>query len=54
MYGHLAEIYIDEGDKVATGKVIAKIGESVDGKVLHFEIWNSRTNQNPEKWLAKK
>ena len=54
VYGHLAEIYIDEGDKVATGKVIAKIGESVDGKVLHFEIWNSRTNQNPEKWLAKK
>jgi len=54
VYGHLAEIYIDEGDKVATGKVIAKIGESVDGKVLHFEIWNSRTNQNPENWLAKK
>ena len=54
VYGHLAEIYIEEGDKVATGKVIAKIGESVDGKVLHFEIWNSRTNQNPEEWLAKK
>jgi len=54
VYGHLAEIYIDEGDKVATGKVIAKIGESVDGNVLHFEIWSSRTNQNPEKWLAIK
>ena len=54
VYGHLAEIYIDEGDKVATGKVIAKIGESVDGKVLHFEIWNSRTNQNPENWLVNK
>lgn len=54
VYSHLAEIYVDEGDKVKTGNVIAKIGESVDGKVLHFEIWNSRTNQNPEKWLAKK
>jgi septal ring factor EnvC (AmiA/AmiB activator) len=54
VYGHLAEIYIDEGDRIGTGKVIAKIGESVDGNVLHFEIWNSRTNQNPEEWLAKK
>ncbi len=54
VYGHLAEIYVDEGDRIVTGKVIAKIGESVDGKVLHFEIWNSRTNQNPEEWLAKK
>jgi len=54
VYSHLAEIYVEEGDRIATGKVIAKIGESVDGKVLHFEIWNSRTNQNPEEWLAKK
>jgi septal ring factor EnvC (AmiA/AmiB activator) len=54
VYSHLAEIYVEEGDRVLTGKVIAKIGESVDGQVLHFEIWNSRTNQNPEEWLAKK
>ena len=54
VYSHLAEIYVEEGDKIVTGKVIAKIGESVDGKVLHFEIWNSRTNQNPEEWLVKK
>jgi len=54
VYSHLAEIYVEEGDRIVTGKVIAKIGESIDGKVLHFEIWNSRTNQNPEIWLAKK
>lgn len=53
VYSHLAEIYVEEGDRIVTGKVIAKIGESVDGKVLHFEIWSSRTNQNPEEWLAK-
>jgi len=54
VYSHLADIYVEEGDKVITGKVIAKIGESVEGKLLHFEIWNSRTNQDPEEWLAKK
>jgi murein hydrolase activator len=53
VYSHLAEIYVDEGDKVKTGNVIAKIGESMDGKVLHFEIWSSRENQDPEKWLMR-
>lgn len=54
VYSHLSEIYVSEGEKLKTGKVIAKIGDSLDGKVLHFEIWNSRENQNPEVWLANK
>ena len=54
VYSHLAEIFVEEGDRIGAGKVIAMIGESVEGKVLHFEIWNSRTNQNPTEWLAKK
>ncbi len=54
VYSHLSEIYVSEGDKLTTGKVIAKIGDSLDGKVLHFEIWNSRENQNPEVWLTNK
>lgn len=54
VYSHLSEIYVNEGDKVKPGNVVAKIGDSIEGKVLHFEIWNSRENQNPEVWLAKK
>ncbi|MCH9030149.1 MAG: M23 family metallopeptidase [Bacteroidetes bacterium] len=54
VYSHLSEIYVSEGEKLKTGKVIAKIGDSLDGKVLHFEIWNSRENQNPEVWLTNK
>jgi len=54
VYGHLSEIYVSEGEKLKTGKVIAKIGDTLEGKVLHFEIWNSRENQNPEVWLANK
>jgi septal ring factor EnvC (AmiA/AmiB activator) len=54
VYSHLAEIFIKEGDRVKMGKVIAKVGESIEGNILHFEIWNSRVNQNPEIWLAKK
>jgi len=54
VYSHLSEIHVKEGDKVKMGTVLAKVGESVDGNILHFEIWNSRTNQNPEIWLARK
>ena len=54
VYSHLSEIFVDEGEQVKGGKVIAKIGDSLEGKILHFEIWNSRENQNPEQWLANK
>ena len=54
VYGHLGEMYVQEGDNVNAGQQIAALGESIDGYVLHFEIWNSRENQNPEIWLAKK
>lgn len=54
VYSHLSEIYVKEGDRVKSGSLLAKIGESSDGNIVHFEIWNSRNNQNPEVWLARK
>ena len=54
VYSHLSEIYVNEGDKVKPGNVIAQVGDSIEGKILHFEIWNSRENQNPELWLTRK
>jgi septal ring factor EnvC (AmiA/AmiB activator) len=54
VYSHLSDLYVSEGDKVKMGNVIARVGESLEGNVLHFEIWNSRHNQNPEIWLVKK
>lgn len=54
VYSHLSDLYVSEGKKVKMGNVIAKVGESLEGNILHFEIWNSRSNQNPEAWLVKK
>ncbi len=54
VYSHLSDLYVSEGDKVEKGNIIAKVGESLEGDILHFEIWNSRTNQNPEAWLVRK
>lgn len=53
VYAHLSEITVVESQKVKAGELIAKSGESVEGSILHFEIWKEREKQNPEFWLAK-
>ncbi|AFH49767.1 Membrane-bound metallopeptidase [Ignavibacterium album JCM 16511] len=53
VYGHLAEVYVNEGDRLNTGGLIGKVGESFEGNVLHFQIWNGRQSVNPENWLRK-
>jgi len=53
VYGHLSEVFVKEGDKIKSGGVIGKVGESVEGNLLHFELWNARQYVNPELWLRK-
>lgn len=54
VYGHVSGITVKEGEKVKGGIPIGKVSESLEGKILHFEIWNERNYQNPEIWLARK
>ena len=53
IYAHLSEITVVESQKVKAGEKIAQIGDSVEGSILHFEIWWGKENQNPELWLAR-
>ncbi|MGQ9644700.1 MAG: murein hydrolase activator EnvC family protein, partial [Ignavibacterium sp.] len=53
VYGHLAEVYVNEGDRLKTGSLIGKVGESLEGNILHFQIWNGRQSVNPENWLKR-
>lgn len=54
VYGHLSEIFVTEGEKIQAGAPLGKVGESLEGNILHFELWIERANQNPEAWLARK
>lgn len=54
VYGHLVDIYVNEGDEVMGGTQLAKVSDSIEGRIMHFEIWNERNYQNPEQWLIKK
>ena len=53
IYAHLSEITVVESQKVKAGDKIAQSGDSVEGPILHFEIWLGKEKQNPELWLAK-
>jgi septal ring factor EnvC (AmiA/AmiB activator) len=54
VYSHLEDIAVREGDRVKSGSLIGKVDESLEGNILHFEIWNSRDHQDPLTWLAPK
>ena len=54
VYGHLADITVVEGDEIKAGEVLGEVNESLEGNILHFEIWKERNYQNPVKWLVKK
>lgn len=54
VYGHLAEIFVTEGDKINAGETVGSVGESLEGYILHFELWHERTHLNPLEWLTRK
>jgi len=34
--------------------LIGQVNDTLEGSILHFEIWNERNYQNPQEWLVKK
>ncbi len=54
VYTHLAEIRVDLLDTIDAGQVIGTVGDSgsLNGPVLHFQIWKNTDNLDPEDWLS--
>ncbi len=56
VYANLTQIYVNEGDKVSAKQAIGKIytDDENDNKTeLYFQVWNGKSLQNPENWIAK-
>ncbi len=53
VYANLKEVDVKNGQKVKLGQKIGTVysGEGENSNVVHFEIWNEKNKQNPEKWL---
>lgn len=54
VYSNLRDVVVKLGDKVTKMQKLGEIesGDETNG-VLHFEIWNERSPENPAKWLSE-
>ncbi|MEU4808085.1 M23 family metallopeptidase [Nocardia fluminea] len=55
VYGHINDYYVQAGDRVDAGDVIASVGNrgQSTGPHLHLEIWDEDSNKiDPVAWLA--
>lgn len=53
VYGHLENIQIAENQRVSAGSIIGYVSNSLEGRVLHFQIWNGRQSVDPIAWLKR-
>jgi len=52
VYSNLANLEVKAGDKIRIGQKIGEVAK-LDDKVgiLHFEVWNERSTENPTNWI---
>ncbi len=54
VYANLESTAVSTGSVVTKGETIGRSGSNSElGEILHFEVWNGRTKQNPLRWLNK-
>ncbi|MFQ6605789.1 MAG: murein hydrolase activator EnvC family protein [Fidelibacterota bacterium] len=56
VYSHVTNIQVSMDNQVRSGDVLAYMGDSgsVNGAMLHFEIWGQDQKLNPEQWLLQR
>lgn len=56
VYSHVGNIQVTENEYVEGGQIIAEVSDSgsLQGHMLHFEIWDARQKLNPEEWLTRR
>ena len=51
VYANLANVRVNSGASVRAGTRIGTSGTSIDGEVVHFEVWNGSARLNPLSYL---
>ena len=55
VYTHVTDLQVHEDGEIKSQDIIAYVGDdnSVNGSILHFEIWGNQQKLNPQDWLMK-
>jgi murein DD-endopeptidase MepM/ murein hydrolase activator NlpD len=52
VYSNLSTVFVKVGDKVNLNQPIGKIEtKGSTNSILHFEIWNEKSPENPLLWI---
>jgi septal ring factor EnvC (AmiA/AmiB activator) len=51
VYGHIENIQVTENQFIQAGSTIGYVSNGIEGRILHFQIWNGRQNLDPISWL---
>jgi murein DD-endopeptidase MepM/ murein hydrolase activator NlpD len=51
VYAVIDDVNIALGDNVKLNQIIGKTGETIEGQLFHFELWQNNTPLNPLEWL---
>ncbi len=56
LYAHLDRVFVDQGDEIARGQVVAEVGRPAGGEEsqLYFEVRQGRTPLDPGDWLKSR
>lgn len=54
VYGHIDNIQVSEGEIVKAGTTLGTVNKSLEGSIVHFEIWDERNYQDPKDWLVRR
>ncbi len=53
-YTKLDKVNVKSGDVVKTGQTIGTLTENEGNSIIHFQLWNGTTKQNPEHWISSR
>ena len=52
-YCKLNRVVVKSGQTIKAGETIGVLDEVEGNSILHFQLWNGTTKQNPESWLKR-
>ncbi len=51
-YTKMERVRVKTGQSVSTGEILGTLAENEGNSIIHFQLWNGTSKQNPEHWIS--